>query len=591
MCGIFFVKTLKNNEIITKEKVDIVLQIHNDRGPDEKSKIIFKDWMMIHNRLAITAPNKGHQPISNNAKTAYMVFNGEIYNYKQLCNEFKLCDETIFSDTDVLFKLIEVLGFRAAIKKLRGMFAIVYYDLKNMKIYTARDHFGQKPLWIYRNNGVIAFSSTIKALIKYFDIDINFSKLMYHISKQGKVCSSQTIFNSVSGLRAGEIKEYDSLLNEKSIIYFNHENIIDKKLYKENLKYPIERLDSSIRETISKHCETNSKTGVLLSGGYDSSMILKYSRDFDSTRICLTKLCPGIENIPLKVIPKLLNKYPSDILFKVITPNIYLRELIKFIKTNSSIPKWGGTPAMRYLLNDLKFKNIKVVLGGDGIDESFMGYSSHLNFLKDNGNNKLHSSLNGEILLSDFCKEDNEELIKKRKLIEKNLQEYMSKGEAYTQSFLFQDTFDFRQRCNLPSADLFSMNESVELRNPFVDIEFFKFALNLPLEWKYNNEIGGKYIFKVHAKECIGDIFPKHKEGTRNFSRLLSQTSIWNLDKFRVLDLFPILKSFENFKESTRFTIICVEFLLRILDEPNLEDHKLNILLNDQGKSIFCSTK
>ena len=107
--------------------------------------------------------------------------------------------------------------------------------------------------------------------------------------------------------------------------------------------------------------------------------------------------------------------------------------------------------------------------------------------------------------------------------------------------------------------------------------------------------IGGGVLRRLSSfgtpRTLVNDIFPNHKEGTRNFSRLLSNTSIWNLEKFIVLDLFPILQSFERFKENTRFTIICVEFLLRILDEPNIEDNKLDILLNDRGKSIFCYTK
>lgn len=587
MCGIFFVKSLSKKNLITKERIESIYEIHKERGPDEKKHIVIDDCLMIHTRLAITNPRSGHQPISDSSEKSFMLFNGEIYNYKDLAKQYNFMKDEDYSDTDILFKLIDEVGFINAIKKLRGMFAIVYYDLENRKIYAARDHFGQKPLYSYSSKNTIAFSSTIRGLISYFGLSLDYSKILHLISKQGKTCPSQTIFNSVGGLRAGEIREFNFELEEESYNYFSHQNIIDSQLYKENLKEPIENFDHILRETINVHFDTEAKTGLLLSGGFDSSMLMRYSEDVKESELCLTKLCPGIEKIPLQVVPKLLEKSPKDILFKVLTPKTYFRELIKFIKLNLTIPKWGGTPAMRYLVRDIEFRNIKVIFGGDGVDESLMGYDTHLNFIQQKSDNQIHKTLFGEKLLSDFSFEDNQKLFKNRKLIEEDLREHLSDKEAFIQSFLFQDSLEFLQRCNLPSADLFSMNESLELRNPFVDLEFMRFSLNLPLKWKYNKNTGGKYIFKLLAKEKIGDIFPSHKEGTRNFSRLLSQTNIWNPNQFNVIRLFPVLKNFESFMDSTRFTIICVELLLRIIDNPNIELKNFYTLFNNEGKSIF----
>tara|TARA_B100000161_G_scaffold217509_1_gene162512 strand:- start:437 stop:2212 length:1776 start_codon:yes stop_codon:yes gene_type:complete len=587
MCGIFFVKSSSKRNLITKERIETIFEIHKERGPDEKKHIVIDDCLMIHTRLAITNPSRGHQPISYSSEKSFMLFNGEIYNYKDLAKQYSFMKDEDYSDTDLLFKLINKVGFTNAIKKLRGMFAIVYYDLENRKIHAARDHFGQKPLYSYKSKDTIAFSSTIKGLITYFGLSLDYSKILHLISKQGKTCPSQTIFNSVGGLRAGEIKEINFELEEECHNYFNHQNIIDSQLYKENLKEPIENFDHILQDTIKIHFDTEAKTGLLLSGGYDSSMLMQYSEDFKKSELCLTKLCPGIEKIPLKVIPKLLEKSPKDILFKILTPKTYFRELFDFIKLNFTIPKWGGTPAMRYLVRDIDFRNIKVIFGGDGVDESLMGYNTHLNFIQQKSENQIHKTLFGEKLLADFSFEDNQKLFRNRKLIEDNLREHLSSKEAFIQSFLFQDSLEFLQRCNLPSADLFSMNESLELRNPFVDLEFMRFALNLPLKWKYNKNTGGKYIFKLLAKEKIGDIFPLHKEGTRNFSRLLSQTNIWNLNQFKVLKLFPVLKDFKSFMDSTKFTIICVELLIRIIDNPSIELKNLDNLFNNEGKSIF----
>ena len=586
MCGIFFVKSLANKNLFAESTANIIFNIHKERGPDEKKAVIKDNWMMVHTRLSITSPKEGHQPISNDLKTAYMIFNGEIYNYKSIAKKLNFKPNKDFSDTDVLFKSIEVYGFHKTIKMLRGMFAIIYYNLKNEKVFVARDHFGQKPIWIYKNRDTIALSSTIKSLVKVFNNELDYSKILHVVSKQGKPCSTFSFYNSISGLAAGEILEIDKNLYNKSYEYFNFESIIDNQIYIENQKDPKKNLDNAIKETIAIHSDTKSNLGIFLSGGFDSSLILNYSRESKSVS-CFTKLCPGVEEIPLEVIPKLMKKYPSDIFFKVITPKIYLIELFEFIKINLTIPKWGGTPAMRSLSRLANTNGIKVILGGDGIDESMLGYDSHKDFFKEEKETKIHKILAGEPLLAEYSEEDNLELINKRKIIEDNLSEFMSNQEAYTQSFLFQDTLEFLQRCNLPSSDLFSMNESVELRNPFVDIHFLKLALNIPLIWKFNKSKEGKYIFKILSLEKIGNIFSKHKEGTRNYSRLLSDADNWNFNLFKIIHRFDVLRNFKNFKQNTRFTIICLEILIRIIENPTLEIKDLEILLTKKGEDIF----
>ena len=131
------------------------------------------------------------------------------------------------------------------------------------------------------------------------------------------------------------------------------------------------------------------------------------------------------------------------------------------------------------------------------------------------------------------------------------------------------------------------MNESVELRNPFVDIHFLKLALNVPLIWKFNKSSEGKHIFKILSLEKIGNIFSNHKEGTRNFSRLLSYTDNWNLDSFKIINRINVLSNFKEFKQNTRFTIVCLEILIRLIENPLLELKDLEILLTQKGKNIF----
>ena len=482
MCGVFFLRADNNKNIISSKTANLIYEIHKERGPDENSDIIFDNWMMVHTRLSITNPDSGQQPITNTKKNAYLIFNGEIYNYKLLAKNLDILDISNYSDTDILFKLIEKFGFQAAIKKLRGMFAIIYFDVELNKIYVARDHFGQKPIWIYEKNGVIGISSTIKALLKVFNCAINSNKILPFISKQGKSCPSDSIFESIEGLRAGQILEIDKDCRKNFYYFFTYEDLIEPKINNYKFNEIKESFEEVIKNTIKIHSDTKSNLGVLLSGGFDSSMILGYTNDFIKPKLGLTKLCPSIEKIPLNVVPKILEQYPTDCIFKVITPSLYFKELFLFIKNNLTIPNWGGTPAMRNLAREAKFRNIKVLLGGDGVDESLMGYKSHLESLEKRKNNGIHSVLLGEELLTEYSAEDNKNILEKRLKIESSLLNHLNFNEALPQSFLYQDTLEFLQRCNLPSADLFSMNESIELRNPFVDYEFLNFSLNIPLK-------------------------------------------------------------------------------------------------------------
>ena len=133
------------------------------------------------------------------------------------------------------------------------------------------------------------------------------------------------------------------------------------------------------------------------------------------------------------------------------------------------------------------------------------------------------------------------------------------------------------------------MNQSIELRNPFVDLDFLKNALNTPLNFNFVDELNGKLVFKNLAKDIIGDIFTKHKEGTRNYSRLLCNSDFWRLDEFEVIKKFPVLKSFNSFATNTKFTIISCEILLRIIHNPELDINGIYELLTLKGKTVFLN--
>ena len=163
MCGIIgFVSPKGEKEKIIKKMTDRLIH----RGPDEEGFYIDKDIALGHRRLSIIDLDNGKQPISN--KKFVVIFNGEIYNYMELkaeliANNYKFETD---SDTEVLLHGYEEWGNNLP-KKLRGMFAFAIWDKKNKTLFCARDNFGIKPLYYYKNEDVFMFASEIKAFLEH----------------------------------------------------------------------------------------------------------------------------------------------------------------------------------------------------------------------------------------------------------------------------------------------------------------------------------------------------------------------------------------------------------------------------------------
>ena len=185
MCGI--------NGIISKSSgIDIasILKKMNDkiihRGPDDDGVFIYnnKDYNVGFGmrRLSIIDIENGSQPLFSKDKNICLVFNGEIYNYKSLkkslVQEFNI-DFTTSSDTEVVLKLYEIYG-TDSFNMLDGMFAFSIIDKKKNKIYIARDFFGEKPLYYYKENNSIVWSSELKSLLKANQNQLLISKKQFH---------------------------------------------------------------------------------------------------------------------------------------------------------------------------------------------------------------------------------------------------------------------------------------------------------------------------------------------------------------------------------------------------------------------------
>ncbi len=262
----------------------------------------------------------------------------------------------------------------------------------------------------------------------------------------------------------------------------------------------IKLLDLKIKKAVERHLISDAKLAVTCSGGIDSSLITKYVNEKDKTISILTNTSEGIENLS-KIVPKIVKKNnisKKRIHFIKQKKINYFSILSKLIQNNLFPARWGGGPPMKNLCAYAKKRNIKVLLGGDGIDEYFCGYNSFYYSLYKNNKYGLHNILLlnkkfgiDKITIDKFYRK----IIESKKKISKKIDFIKDKEERKIITNTFLDTEFFLQSCTLPHSDEYSMYESIEMRNPYLDLELVEFSLNLPGKFK----ISKKIILKINS--------------------------------------------------------------------------------------------
>ena len=215
MCGIAGIIGNINENKLSKIKNMASMLFH--RGPDKSRIVKSKDSLLAFSRLKIIDfSDKAMQPMVSNDKKHVLVFNGEIYNYKEL--KLKIGNKYNFktrSDTEVLLAMLKLYG-HSCLNDINGMFAFCLYDLENNNYMLARDRFGQKPLYYSKNDGSIYFSSEIKALLVAGIIrEPNLESISEYLSYGSLDSKDTTWFKNITQVKAGEILFIDQFKNIK----------------------------------------------------------------------------------------------------------------------------------------------------------------------------------------------------------------------------------------------------------------------------------------------------------------------------------------------------------------------------------------
>ena len=565
MCGIVGFLTSKVSDIPDCGALRRMREVLVHRGPDDLGEYIRplddKGPFVFfgHRRLSIIDLSGGHQPLSNEDGTVWVIFNGEIYNFKELRSELEGRGHQFKtnSDTEIIVHAYEEYK-EECFKHFNGMFAIGIWDELNHRLILARDRLGKKPLYYASIRETFLFGSELKAILAYphFPRKIAPLSLMKYLFYEFIPCP-HTIFNDAQKLPPAsyliweearvEVKGYWSPFNLKGE---------EKTLREGEVEY---RMLELLRHSVKKRLISDVPLGIFLSGGIDSSAITFFAQEevpgkvktfsigfedpsFDESKYAsLVSQFLGTEHFEQRMTPKdLLDIVPN-------LPNI----LDEPMADASILPT--------YLLSKFTRQYVTVALGGDGGDELFAGYPTYLahkfarqyelflrklhpaihllgNLLPVSDNNisfdfKVKRFLSGigypdairnSVWLGSFSFPDIEEAVSPE------ISKHFDRARLVEEIFLYEEKFPIKdsmtllqyldlklylQESILVKVDRASMACSLEVRAPFLDYELVEFVMGLPSALKLKG-LTSKYILKKAMKKFLpNEVIQRKKKG------------------------------------------------------------------------------
>ena len=563
MCGfagyILNEKKWENLENTVADLTNISKKIFH-RGPDDKGILADEKNKlgMAFQRLSILDLSKdARQPMVSNCKKWIIVFNGEIYNFRELKKNLSLKSSVwnSNSDTEVVLECITKYGFAKAISMLDGMFAIAVYCLIDKSLWLARDKFGEKPLYYCKDkNNNFFFSSDIKALMssRYYDKKIDYSISNDYI-RYGYVPDPLCILEKTYKLSPGMILKFNSYKKIKTDKYWNTFLEFEKMReapFKGTYKDGIEEVKFKIRNSTQSRLVSDVPVGAFLSGGIDSSNLVlslkKNGIDVDTFSIGFEDETKNESHFAKEVSLGLNTNHYEKILNDKDCINI-IPDIVKYYDEPFSDPSQIPT----FLLSKFAKKKIKVAISGDGADELFGGYPRYKNI--STLWNKLEKSpmflLRNIDALSYIFSSSNFKILRSlgkkiRKIshadIESLYNDQLSRWRPdeglynanYTSRSYFNKVFKFKKSdisnyrylmlrdflTYLPSnllvkIDRASMANSLEVRSPYLDPSLVKFIWSLPDEYLNYNNLDKSILRDILAENFSKNIYARKKQG------------------------------------------------------------------------------
>lgn len=518
-----------NNRILIEQMNEKI----RHRGPDDEGFYLDENISLGHRRLSIIdLSENGKQPIFNEDKSLCIIFNGEIYNFRELKKDLENKGHKFFSqtDTEVVLHLFEEYG-EGCSGYLNGIFAFAIWNIKNKELFLARDRIGIKPLYYYHKDGKFIFSSEIKAILEHnIKREINLEALN-HYFRLMYVPAPLTMFKNIYKLpQAHYLKLKDGKIEIKQ--YWEIEDFSDLKS-KEEI---IAKIQDLMRQSVKGQLISDRPVGILLSGGIDSTSVLGVSREFLSGEIKTFSVGFDIEDKN--------NKFNADLGLARETSKFYNTKHYELMVSGKDIldnlekviyqmdePTAEPTQIATFLLARMAKKEVAVVLGGDGGDELFGGYKRYYySYLLDR-----YLPVKPSFLMADiygkfmFQKETEIEKILNREINNLAVTEKLFREKAksyragFAKNFMLMDLNTWLADESLMRSDKMTMAHGLEQRVPILDHYLVELAAKIPSKYKMASKEQGKAIFI----EAMKSYLPEHVLNSGKKKVWLTPMSEW----------------------------------------------------------------
>ena len=544
MCGICGIVHADRNKPVERATLEAMTRLMVHRGPDGEGYYLNGPVGLGHRRLSIIDTEGGVQPMTNEDRTLWLVYNGEIYNFQELARDLKARGHTFATrcDTEVILHLYEEYG-TDCLSHLRGMFSFALWDERERRLFCARDRLGVKPFFYSITNGDFIFASAPAALLRFpgFERAVDFRALDLYLTYQ-YVPSPLSIFERMNKLSPAHYLLFaDGRLSVTRYWEVNPSGTVAMS-YDESR----ERLRDLLTEATRLRLISDVPLGAFLSGGIDSSVVVALMSGLSDLPVKTFSI--GFEDQSYNELPyarALARRYATDHHEFIVKPSAV--DLLPRLVWHYGEPFADSSALPTYYVAEMSRRHVTVALNGDAGDELFAGYPRYLayklagriagipllkcqaQFWKRVLRTSRRGSFLGKVrrfmpsLICDgadrymiymvfFDDEEKEQLYlpemrtlshryDARGVLERLFRSCRSDDEIAR--LLFVDLHSYLPDDLLVKVDIATMANSLEARSPFLDHHLVEFAAALPTGWKLRGR-KSKYILK----DTFSDLLP-----------------------------------------------------------------------------------
>lgn len=545
MCGIVGI-VRSDSRTIDEVLLSRMCAAIRHRGPDDDGFYINGPVGLGMRRLAIIDLQSGRQPIHNQDRTAWIVFNGEIYNYRELRNELEKFGHTFYtnSDTEAIIHAYDQYGIDCP-KHLRGMFAFAIWDERTQELFLARDRVGKKPILYAQVNGQFVFGSEFSALLQHPDIsrDIDSQALHYYLSFMC-VPAPHTAYRAIKKLEPGHTLRWKT--GEIKIERYWQPDFSRKVDISE--QEAGERAIEILRDAVRVRLMSEVPLGAFLSGGIDSSAVVALMSEESSAPVKTFSI--GFEEQDFSELHharRVAEHVGADHHEFIVRPDAL--EVLPLLVEHYGEPYADSSAIPTYYVARETRKHVTVALNGDGGDESFAGYERYAAMRLAETYHRLPSLLRDSVVKraiglipSSETKRSRVRDLKrflqaaslprlerylrwvsvfddeaKQNLYSENFQRETQRisaanmldpwfaranGSGIVDASLLTDMMTYLPNDLLVKVDIATMAVSLEARSPFLDHKVIEFAASLPEKFKLRG-LTTKYLLKRILKKIL----------------------------------------------------------------------------------------